>query len=83
MMTAALVTTPALAPMPPTIGVPGGRAGGPPLADPAEDEDVVVHAQPEQDDEHEQRQPADHPAVRREAQHRARWPSWNTQVSTP
>ncbi len=36
---------------------------------------MVVHAQPEEDDEHEQRQPGDHATVSREAQQRAEVPA--------
>ena len=54
------------------------------LADPAEDEHVVVHRQAEQDHEQEHRQPAVIAAVGVEAEQLlAGGPSWKTQVSTP
>ena len=68
MITAALVTTPALLAMPPTTasGVrPPPRAQFP---DPAQQEHVVVHAQPEQEHEDEQRDPGHDRAVTGEAE---------------
>ena len=54
--------------------LPDGLVGAHPavveLADPGEDEDVVVHREPEQDHEQEQRQPVGHPAVRGEPEQR-------------
>ena len=64
MISAALVTTPALEAMPPTTASRVEEAAGPQLADAAEDEHVVVHADPEQEHEHEQRHPGDDPAER-------------------
>jgi hypothetical protein len=55
MMTAAPVTTPGAGGDSADDGIAGVGGGGPAFADPAEDEDVVVHAQAEQHDEHEQR----------------------------
>ena len=62
MMRAALVTTPALLEMPPTTASRVLAPRDVQLADPAQDEHVVVHAQPEQEHEHEQRDPRDDPA---------------------
>ena len=69
MITAALVTTPALRAMPSVIAA---RVDAPPSRSSLirlEDEHVVVHAQPEQQHEHEQRQPGRDPAVGGEAEH--------------
>ena len=49
--------------MPAGDRVLGRRAAPPQLPDPAQDEHVVVHAQPEQQDEHEHRQPRRDPPV--------------------
>ena len=59
---AALVTTPAVSAMPRSTASRVGQAAVDVLADPAEHEDVVVHRQPDQHDQHEQRQPVDHEA---------------------
>ena len=55
--TAALVTTPAVDLMPCATALVGAHPAVDRLADPAEDEHVVVHRQAEQDHEQEQRQP--------------------------
>ena len=54
--------------MPSRHRVPGRQPAQRRLADPAHHEDVVVHRQPEQHHEQEQRQPGDDRAVRPEAQ---------------
>ena len=54
---AALVTTPAVLLMPVSHGPLGAHAAVVQLAHPGEDEHVVVHRQPEQHHEQEQRQP--------------------------
>ena len=59
---AALVITPAVSVMPRSHREPGGQAAGGVLADPGQDEHVVVHRQPDQDHHHEQREPVDHEA---------------------
>ena len=67
MMTAALVTTPALLEMPPvTASSPAPRDMQ--FPDPGQDEHVVVHAQPEQEHEHEQQYPRDDSAEGRVAE---------------
>ena len=53
-------------------GLVGGHAAVVELPDAREDEHVVVHRQPEQDDEQEQRQPVRHPAVGGEAEQATR-----------
>jgi hypothetical protein len=53
-------------------GLVGRHAAVDRLAHPAEDEDVVVHRQPEQDHEEEERQPRDDQAVRLETENRLR-----------
>ena len=57
MMIAALVTTPAVDRIPYATASRVGQAAVMPLPDPGHDEHVVVHGQPEQHDEHEQRYP--------------------------
>lgn len=57
MITPALVTIPGTGGDAAHHGVPGGRAAGAQLADPAQDKHLVVHAQPEQENENEQGYP--------------------------
>ena len=59
---AALVTTPAVALMPCATALSVAHPAVDRLADPADDEHVVVHAQAEEDHEQEQRQPGRDPA---------------------
>ena len=65
---AALVTTPAVSAMPRSTASPGRQPAVDVLADPAEHEHVVVHRQPDEHHEHEQRQPVDHEAGAGEVQ---------------
>ena len=53
------------------------------LANPAEDEDVVVHRESEQDHEQEQRHDRLDPGRRAEAEQALREPCWKTITSTP
>ena len=61
----------------------GRHAGVDGFADAAQDEDVVVHREPEEHDEEEQRQPRDDRAVRLEAEQRLGPVCWKTRTSTP
>ena len=66
---AALVTVLAVVRIPRSTASCGREAAVDELADPAEDEDVVVHREPEEHGEEEERQPGDDAAVRVEAEH--------------
>ena len=66
MTAAALVMTPAVLLMPWATALLRGHAAVDQLADPAQDEHVVVHREAEQDHEQEQRQPGRDAADRRE-----------------
>ena len=59
---AALVTTPAVSAMPRSTASRVGQPALDVLADPAQHEHVVVHRQPDQHHQHEQRDPVDHEA---------------------
>ena len=71
MTIAALVTTPAVELMPVRDRLVGGRAPLDGLTDPAEQEHVVVHREPEQDHKQKQRDDRVDPARRREAEEAA------------
>ena len=70
MITAALVITPALLAMPPTTACAVVAPRAAQLADPAQQEHVVVHAEPEQEHEEEQRDPRHDRPVAGEVQRR-------------
>jgi hypothetical protein len=53
------------------------------LLHPGEQEDLVVHRQPEQDAEQDHRQRGLHEAQRLEPEERERLPSWKIQTSAP
>ena len=53
------------------------------LLDAREQEDLVVHRQPERDAEHQDRRGGVGQAGRREVQDPAPWPSWKTQTIAP
>ena len=80
---AALVTVPAVVEIPwrtASVVLMPLQVG---LADPREDEDVVVHREAEQDHEQEQRQPRRDASVGLEAEQALPVPSWKTSTRTP